>query len=154
MNRKLFWLVLATLAWINPLAMSDTIMAEVDRSLKTCSSKLKEDSAGWQRLQLLLASREDWVKMCAERIQSDLREAADRNYESGNATDQSYRQQMNEISRYVSDQKATDIAGSEYENPSVEKFVVVDGNEKSRPSGESAVEPAMETLPGYEAISK
>ena len=98
-------------------------MAEIDRSLKTCSSKLKEDSAGWQRLQLLLASREDWVKMCAERIQSDLREAADRNYESGNATDQSYRQQMNEISRYVSDQKATDIAGSEYENPSVKNLL-------------------------------
>ena len=154
MNRKLFWLVLTALAWINPLAMSDTIMAEIDRSLETCSSKLKEDSAGWQRLQLLLASREDWVEMCAEKIQSDLRAAADRNYESGNATDQSYRQQMNEISRYVSDHKATDIARSEYENPSVEKFVVVDGNEKSRPSGESAVEPAMETLPGYEAISK
>ena len=154
MNRKLFSLVLSALAWISPPAISGTITSEVDRSLETCSSKLKEDAAGWQRLQLVLASRDDWVGMCAEQIQSDLRAAANRDYESGNATDQSFRQRMDEISKYVSDQTATGISGSKYQNSPVERFIVVDGNEKSQPSGESAVEPAMETLPGYEVISK
>ena len=154
MNSKPFWLVLSALAWISPPAISETITPEVDRSLETCSSKLKEDTAGWQRLQLLLASRDDWVEMCAEQIQSDLRAAADRDYESGNATDQSFRQRMDEISKYVSDQIATGISGNKYQKSSVEQFVVVDVNEKSRPSVDSAGEPAIETLPGYEAISK
>ena len=154
MNSKPFWLVLSALAWISPPAISETITPEVDRSLETCSSKLKEDTAGWQRLQLLLASRDDWVEMCAEQIQSDLRAAADRDYESGNATDQSFRQRMDEISKYVSDQTATGISGSKYQGSSLERFVVVDGNEKSRPSGESAGEPIIEILPGYEVISK
>ena len=154
MNSKSFWLVLSALAWISPPAISETIISEVDRSLETCSSRLKEDADGWQRLQLVLASRDDWVEMCAEQIQTDLRAAADRDYESGDDTDQRFRQRMDEISDYVSDQIATGISGNKYQNSSVERFVVVDVNEKSRPSGESAGTPAMETLPGYEAISK
>lgn len=154
MNSKPFWLVMSALAWISPPAISETITSEVDRSLETCSAKLKEDTAGWQRLQLLFASRDDWVEMCAEQIRSDLRAAADRDYESGNATDQSFRQRMDEISKYVSDHTAMGVSGSEYRNSSVERFIVVDGKEKSRPSGESAGEPIIETLPGYEAISK
>ncbi len=154
MNSKPFWLVMSALAWISPPAISETITSQVDRSLETCSSKLKEDTAGWQKLQLLLASRDDWVEMCAEQIRSDLRAAADRDYESGNATDQSFRQRIDEISEYVSDQTATGISGNNYQNSSVERFVVVDVNEKSRPLGESAGEPIIETLPGYEAISK
>ena len=153
MNSKPFWLVMSALAWISPPAISETITSQVDRSLETCSSKLKEDTAGWQKLQLLLASRDDWVEMCAEQIRSDLRAAADRDYESGNATDQSFRQRIDEISEYVSDQTATGISGNNYQNSSLERFVVVDVNEKSRPSV-SAREPAIETLPGYEASSK
>jgi hypothetical protein len=145
---------MSALAWISPPAISETITSQVDRSLETCSSKLKEDTAGWQKLQLLLASRDDWVEMCAEQIRSDLRAAADRDYESGNAPDQSFRQRIDEISEYVSDQTATGISGNNYQNSSVERFVVVDVNEKSRPLGESAGEPIIETLPGYEAISK
>lgn len=154
MNSKPFWLVLSALAWIIPPAISETLTSEVDRSLETCSSKLKENAAGWQRLQLVLASRDDWIEMCAEQIQSDLRAAADRDYESGNATDQSFRQQMDEISKYVSKKIAADIGGSEYGGSSVERFVVVDGDGKSQRSDESAREPAIETLPGYEVISK
>lgn len=154
MNSKPFWLVMSALAWISPPAISETITSEVDRSLETCSAKLKEVAAGWQRLQLLFASRDDWVEMCAEQIRSDLRAAADRGYESGNATDQSFRQRMDEISKYVSDHTAMGVSGSEYRDSSVERFIVVDGKEKSRPSGESAGEPIIETLPGYEAISK
>ena len=133
MNRKPFWLVLSALAWISPPAISETIISEVDRSLETCSSRLKEDADGWQRLQLVLASRDDWVEMCAEQIRSDLRAAADRDYESGNATDQSFRQRMDEISKYVSDQIATGISGNKYQNSSVEQFVVVDVNENHGP---------------------
>ena len=154
MNSKPFWLVLSALAWISPPAISETITSEVDRSLEICSSKLKEDAAGWQRLQLVLASRDDWVEMCAEQIQSDLRAAADRDYESGILTDQSFRRQRNEIDKYISNHKAADIAGSEYNDQSVEQFVVVEGSEKTQRSGRAAEEGLVETLPGYKTISK
>ena len=137
-----------------PPAMSDALAPAIDRSLEECSSNLKENATGWQRLQLVLASRDDWVEMCAKQIQSDLRAAADRDYESGDDTDQRFRQRMDEISKYVPEKITADIGGSEYGGSSVERFVVVDGNGKSQRSDESAGKPAIETLPGYEVISK
>ena len=151
MSSRPFWLVLSTLAWISPPAVGDLISAEIDRSLEKCSSKLKEDATGWQKLQLVLASRDDWIEVCAEQIQSDLRAAADRDYESGNLTDQSFRRQRLEIDKYISPKKSADI---EYADPSVEKFVTVDGSQKSRTSSGPAGDILLETPPGYRSISK
>ena len=137
-----------------PPAISDTLASTIDRSLEECASNRKEDATGWQRLQLVLASRADWIEMCAKQIQSDLKAAADRDYESGTLTDQSFRRQRDEIDKYISNHKAADIAGSEYDDQSVEQFVVIDDSEKTQRSGRAAEERPVETLPGYKTISK
>ena len=61
---------------------------------------------------------------------------------------------MDELSKYMSTQKAVDIAGIENDDLSVERFVVVNVKEKPEASGESAGDPTIETLPGYVTISK
>ena len=137
-----------------PPAISDTFTSTIDRSLEECASNRKEDATGWQRLQLVLASRSDWVEMCAKQIQSDLRVAADRDYDSGTLTDQSFRRQRDEIDKYISNHKAAGIAGSEYNDQSVEQFVVVEGNGREQRSGEASEDPRVETLTGYKTISK
>ena len=38
-----------------PPATSDTLTLVIDSSLEECSSNLKENATGWQRLQLVLA---------------------------------------------------------------------------------------------------
>ena len=154
MKNKTFWFALGTLVCISPLSMSDTITSEIERSLEICSSELEEEATGWQRIQLAFASRDDRIELCAEQIQSDLRAAADSDYQSGQATDQMFRRQMDELSKYMSTQKAVDIAGIENDDLSVERFVVVNVKEKPEASGESAGDPTIETLPGYVTISK
>ena len=152
-NKSSAFLIGAIIAACPP-AISDPLISVIDRSLEACSSDLKEDATGWQRLQLVLASRDDWIEMCAEQIQSDLRVAADRDYESRILTDQSFRRQRDEIDKYISNHKAADIAGSEYNDQSVEQFVVVEGSEKTQRSGEASEESRVETLTGYKTISK
>ena len=129
-----------------PLAMSDPLISVIDRSLEACSSDLKEDATGWQRLQLVMASRDDWVEMCAEQIQSDLKAAADRDYESGILTDQRFRRQRDEIEKHLSNRKASEVAGIKYNDPLIKEFIVVDG--------EVAGERTVEALPGYKTVSK
>ena len=138
-----------------PPVMSDTLLpSAIDRSLEECSSNRKEDATGWQRLQLLLASRDDWIEMCAEQIQSDLKAVADRDYESGIVTDQSFRHQIDEIDKFILNQKAANSAINEYNDSSIEQFVVIDGNEKVQRIGKVAGERTVETIPGYMTISK
>jgi sugar-specific transcriptional regulator TrmB len=129
-----------------PPAISDTLASTIDRSLEECASNRKEDATGWQRLQLVLASRADWIEMCAKQIQSDLKAAADRDYESGTLTDQSFRRQRDDIDKHISNQKPTDLAVDKYNDPSIEQFIVVDDK--------AAEERTIETLPGYKTISK
>ena len=61
---------------------------------------------------------------------------------------------MDELSKYLSTQKAVDIAGIKNDNLSVGRFVVVNASEKPEASGESTGEPPIKTLPGYVTISK
>ena len=151
---KALALLIVALVVACPPAMSDALISAIDISLEECSSNLKEDATGWQKLQLVLASRDDWIEMCAEQIQSDLRVAADRDYESRILTDQSFRRQRDEIDKYISNHKAAGIAGSEYNDQSVEQFVVVEGSEKTQRSGEASEESRVETLTGYKTMSK
>ena len=126
--------------------MSDTFAPVIDSSLEECSSNLKEDATGWQRLQLVMASRDDWVEMCAEQIQSDLKAAADHDYESGILTDQRFRRQRYEIEKHLSNRKASEVAGIKYNDPLIKEFIVVDD--------EVAEERTVEALPGYKTVSK
>ena len=146
--------LIGTIVVACPPAISDTFAPTIDRSLEECASNRKEDATGWQRLQLVLASRSDWIEMCAKQIESDLKAAADRDYKSGTLTDQSFRRQRDEIDKYIPNHKAADIAGSEYNDQSVEQFVVIDGSEKTQRSGRAAEERLVETLPGYKTMSK
>ena len=144
-NKSSAFLIGAIIAACPP-AISDPLISVIDRSLEACSSDLKEDATGWQRLQLVLASRDDWLEMCAEQIQSDLKAAADRDYESGTLTDQSFRRQRDEIDKHISNQKPADIVVDKYNDPSIEQFIVVDGK--------AAEERTVEALPGYKTVSK
>ena len=92
--------------------------------------------------------------MC-EQIQSDPESGvADRDYESGIVTDQSFRHQIDEIDKFILNQKAANSAINEYNDPSIEQFVVIDGNEKVQRIGKVAGERTVETIPGYMTISK
>ena len=145
MSRASAFLV-GTIVVACPPAVSNTLASVIDRSLEACSSDLKEDATGWQRLQLVLASRDDWIEMCSKQIESDLKAAADRDYESGILTDQSFRRQIDEIDKQLSNQKASEVAGSKYNDPLIKQYVVVDG--------EAAEKRTVEALPGYKTVSK
>jgi len=150
-----FSLVIAGIFAVGVQAADITGREEIiEATLNECAKNTFDQLSGWQRIQMVLASRDDWVEICGEQIQSDLRAGAERDYKSGNATDQSFRQQMDEISKHVSSPTAADVGGGEYGRSSAERFVVVDGDGRSQRSVELAREPAVETIPGYETISK